>query len=235
MCCLMRIFNNKKIIIIIIICIFFIIGVVSLIYVKFTRKDKTYIESFYSDLNYDDLGINNMNGESSEFDKDNTEVENNESNKVIYIHIVGEVKNEGVVKLKEGQRIIDAIEEAGGVTEFADLSKVNLAFVLSDGQKVEIPNVNDNVENFMYVTDNSGDNIIVDNGNKLNEGGDKVNINTASQTELETLTGIGPSTALKIIEYREENGKFKKIEDLKNVSGIGEAKYEAIKDNIVVK
>lgn len=231
----MRIFNNKKIIIIIIICIFFIIGVVSLIYVKFTRKDKTYIESFYSDLNYDDLGINNMNGESSEFDKDNTEVENNESNKVIYIHIVGEVKNEGVVKLKEGQRIIDAIEEAGGVTEFADLSKVNLAFVLSDGQKVEIPNVNDNVENFMYVTDNSGDNIIVDNGNKLNEGGDKVNINTASQTELETLTGIGPSTALKIIEYREENGKFKKIEDLKNVSGIGEAKYEAIKDNIVVK
>lgn len=235
MCCLMKIFNNKKIIIIIIICIFFIIGVVSLIYVKFTRKDKTYIESFYSDLNYDDLGINNMNGESSEFDKDNTEVENNESNKVIYIHIVGEVKNEGVVKLKEGQRIIDAIEEAGGVTEFADLSKVNLAFVLSDGQKVEIPNVNDNVENFRYVTDNSGDNIIVDNGNKLNEGGNKVNINTASQTELETLNGIGPSTASKIIEYREENGKFRKIEDLKNVSGIGEAKYEAIKDNIVVK
>lgn len=231
----MKIFNNKKIIIIIIICIFFIIGVVSLIYVKFTRKDKTYIESFYSDLNYDDLGINNMNGESSEFDKDNTEVENNESNKVIYIHIVGEVKNEGVVKLKEGQRIIDAIEEAGGVTEFADLSKVNLAFVLSDGQKVEIPNVNDNVENFRYVTDNSGDNIIVDNGNKLNEGGNKVNINTASQTELETLNGIGPSTASKIIEYREENGKFRKIEDLKNVSGIGEAKYEAIKDNIVVK
>lgn len=231
----MRIFNNKKIIIIIIICIFFIIGVVSLIYVKFTRRDKTYIESFYSDLNYDDLGINNMNGESSEFDKDKTEVENNESDKVIYIHIVGEVKNEGVVKLKEGQRIIDAIEEAGGVTEFADLSKVNLAFVLSDGQKVEIPNVNDNVENFMYVTDNSGDNIIVDNGNKLNEGGDKVNINTASQTELETLTGIGPSIASKIIEYREENGKFRRIEDLKNVSGIGEAKYEAIKDNIVVK
>ena len=191
--------------------------------------------SFYSDLNYDDLGINNMNGESSEFDKDNTEVENNESNKVIYIHIVGEEKNEGVVKLKEGQRIIDAIEEAGGVTEFADLSKVNLAFVLSDGQKVEIPNVNDNVENFRYVTDNSGDNIIVDNGNKLNEGGNKVNINTASQTELETLNGIGPSTASKIIEYREENGKFRKIEDLKNVSGIGEAKYEAIKDNIVVK
>lgn len=231
----MRIFNNKKIIIIIIICIFFIIGVVSLIYVKFTRRDKTYIESFYSDLNYDDLGINNMNGESSEFDKDNTEVENNESDKVIYIHIVGEVKNEGVVKLKEGQRIIDAIEEAGGVTEFADLSKVNLAFVLSDGQKVEIPNVNDNVENFRYVTDNSGDDIIVDNGNKLNEGGNKVNINTASQTELETLNGIGPSTASKIIEYREENGKFRRIEDLKNVSGIGEAKYEAIKDNIVVK
>ncbi len=62
-----------------------------------------------------------------------------------------------------------------------------------------------------------------------------VNINTASQTELETVTGIGPSTALKIIKYREENGKFNSVEDLKNVSGIGDAKYEIIKEEVCVK
>ncbi len=63
----------------------------------------------------------------------------------------------------------------------------------------------------------------------------KVNINTATQTELENLTGIGPSLASKIIEYREENGKFKKIEDIQNVKGIGNAKYDGIKDEITVK
>ncbi len=62
-----------------------------------------------------------------------------------------------------------------------------------------------------------------------------VNLNTASQTELETVTGIGPSTALKIIKYREENGKFKSVEELKNISGIGDSKYETIKEEVCVK
>ena len=155
--------------------------------------------------------------------------------KEIYIHIIGEVNNEGLIILYEGQRIADAIEKAGGVTNMADLSKINLAYVLSDGQKVKIPNINENTDNFEYVIDNSGDNIIVNNDNKLNKEGKKVNINTATQTELETLNGIGPSTAAKIIEYRDLNGKFKTIDDLKNVNGIGNSRFDEIKNNIVVK
>ena len=174
----------------------------------------------------------------------NVEKGQEEDQEIIYIHIIGEINNQGIIELKQGQRIIDAIEKAGGVTEQADLSKVNLAFVLSDGQKVRIPSVNDNAENVIYVTDSSGNNVIIDGGigvsisnggTSTGVNGGKVNINTANQTELETLTGIGPSLAAKIIEYREKNGKFKAIDDLKNVSGIGEAKFEGIRKQIAIK
>lgn len=133
--------------------------------------------------------------------------------------------------------MIDAIEKAGGITKKADLSKVNLAYVLSDGQKVRIPSVDDK-ENVEYVTQNSGNNTLIEGGNQgannINLGGGKVNINTATQTELETLTGIGPSLAARIIEYRGQNGKFKKVEELRNVKGIGQSKYDGIKEEVVV-
>ncbi|MBE5820906.1 MAG: hypothetical protein E7310_08950 [Clostridiales bacterium] len=147
----------------------------------------------------------------------------------IKIHVIGEVQNSGIVELEEGARISDIIEAAGGSTENADLSKVNLAYEVEDGQKVYIPSINDErVE--QYVTNGSGEGIIEEETKK-----GLVNINTATQTELETLPGIGPSTALKIITYREENGKFKKAEDIQNVPGIGGAKFENIKDSITVK
>ena len=132
-----------------------------------------------------------------------------------------------------GDRIINAIEAAGGVTEKADLSKVNLAFVLSDGNKIRIPSVDDvNIEKENYLSVDSGKNVIIEgNGGS----GGKVNINIATQTELETLTGIGPSIAAKIIEYRNKNGKFNTKEDVKNVSGVGNEKYNGIKDEITVK
>lgn len=87
------------------------------------------------------------------------------------------------------------------------------------------------VENESYITEDIGENIIVED---VKTGSLLVNINTATQAELESVTGIGPSTALKIIKYREENGKFKTIEDIKNVSGIGNAKFETIKNEICV-
>ena len=147
----------------------------------------------------------------------------------IVVHITGEIENEGVIEIEKDARIADVIDEAGGTTQEADLSKVNLAYSVEDGQKIYIPNINDdNMEE--YVTKEAGENVIVEGKQKA----DKVNINTAKQTELETLSGIGPSTALKIINYREENGVFKKIEDLKNVPGIGDAKFERIKENICV-
>ena len=176
---------------------------------------------------------------------------NAENNEKIYVYITGEVNNPGVVLLNSGSRIVDAIEAAGGVTNKANISKVNLVYVLQDGMKVNIPNNTDlkNNENFEYITMSSGDEkndantgnssttITSENSSSNNESAFKisiVNINTATQTELETLPGIGPSLALRIVNYRKENGKFSSIEDIKNVSGIGEAKYEDIKNYIKI-
>ena len=205
------------------------------------------------DYNYLEISEESINSNTTE--DNNTEVQNN-----IYIHIMGEVKNPGVVIAKEGDRIKDIIEKAGGTTEKADLKNINLAYKVEDGQKINIPNIdenksenvlqekddeknksatdnksNENEKNVNYITKSSGTNVIVDGNNNDDESkSSKVNINTATQTELETLNGIGPSTASKIIKYRNEKGKFKKIEDIKNVSGIGEAKFKKIEADIVV-
>ncbi len=149
--------------------------------------------------------------------------------KEIIVHIAGEVKKEGILELEAGSRIADVIDKAGGTTEDADLSNINLAYEVEDGQKIYIPNKN-NKEDVEYIIEEAGEGII----NNEDSTSKKININTASQTELETLSGIGPSTALKIIQYREENGDFDSIEDIKNVSGIGDAKFNNIKEEITV-
>ena len=160
-------------------------------------------------------------------------VEEIEEIEEIILHIIGAVKNPGIVKIKEGSRIVDVIEAAGGITEDADVSKINLAYIVEDGQKIFIPSITDEItEETEYVTSESGDNIIVDDNKGENV---MVNINKATQTELETLPGIGPAMALRIIEHREENGNFENIEEIKNVKGIGDSKFENIKNNICVK
>ena len=146
----------------------------------------------------------------------------------IVVHITGQVVNPGVVKVDEGARIIDAIEAAGGATAEANLSKINLAYVLEDGMKIYVPSINE-VEEIEYVTSSSG------NEDKSTNKTIKVNINTATSEELQSLPGIGESIANRIITYRKENGKFSKIEDLTNVSGIGEAKFNNIKSYVFVK
>lgn len=141
----------------------------------------------------------------------------------ITIHITGEVNNPGIVILDEGARIVDALEAAGGETQNADINKLNLAYVLDDGEKLYIPGKNE--EEKEYITRG--------NGNQTETA--KVNINTAQIEELSTLPGIGEATANKIIEYRKENGKFEKIEDIKNVAGIGDSKFQNIKEMLKVK
>lgn len=148
----------------------------------------------------------------------------------IVVHITGEVENEGIIELEKGARISDAIEKAGGTTEEANIADVNLAYSLKDGQKIKIPNINE--EDEQIIKEEAGEDIIIEGDNKKEE---KININTANQTELETLSGIGPSTALKIINYKKEHGKFNNIEDIKNVPGIGESKFENIKEYICVE
>ena len=166
----------------------------------------------------------------SEDENENTDEEDEEE--LIAVHITGCVENPGVVEVKEDSRIEDVIEAAGGLTEDADISNVNLAYIVEDGIKIRIPSIDDEDEE-EYITEESGEGVLISDGSDSSSS-DLININTATQTELETLNGIGPSLATKIIEYREENGDFESIEDIKNVSGIGDTKYENIKDFIEV-
>ena len=162
-------------------------------------------------------------------DEENEIVDEEIDEEEIIVHITGAVNNPGIVKTKEGARIADIIELAGGELESADTSEINLAYKVQDGEKIYIPTKGENKENLIYITTEAGNNPI-----SKSDDNKKVNINTASQEELDTLQGIGPSTATKIIEYREKNGKFKTIEEIKNVTGIGDSKFEAIKENISV-
>lgn len=181
--------------------------------------------------------FNNIKNEGGEIieeieDKENIDIqEGKEETKQIMIHITGCVKQQGIIQIGEGARIADVIQLAGGLTEEADIAKVNLAYIVKDAQKIYIPSIYDE-RDIEYITSKNGENVIIEN--KYEGESNMVNINTATQTELEKLSGIGPSTALKIITYREEKGKFKSIEEIKEVPGIGEAKFNSIKDMIEI-
>ena len=165
----------------------------------------------------------------------------------IVINVVGEVNNPGVVTLEEGARIIDAINAAGGKTDKADISEINLAYVLDDGVRLYIPSFSEMKEKKLDNSTNSKDTISSDTGvsnivmeevsvekNNTNEI-KKININKASKEELKQLSGVGDSVAQAIIDYRQKNGKFNTIEDIKKVPGIGESKFSNIQKMISVK
>ncbi len=215
----MQILNKKNVIFIsiIIVCI---IGV----YYFFIRE-KEYIE--------DDSNIILSNVVEKETKEDETIEEKNK----IVVYIAGAIKNEGIYELEKNSRIANIIEKAGGLTNDANINNINLAYILQDGMKVYIPKNNDknemNDDTNTYVSKGNEESKI-DKGTSVETKNSKININTATQTELETLPGIGPSTAANIINYRKENGKFNNIEDLKKVSGIGDSKYNKIKEMIKV-
>lgn len=183
---------------------------------------------------------------------DETEVNEEEeySDTMIIVHVSGAVNQEGIVELNPNSRIADAIDKAGGLREDAYIDKINLAYVLEDGMKIYIPNVNEKTQNQdLPNTSDNADNYVTkesgvqasntDDTTKVNSNSQssnkKININKATESELESLPGIGPSTAQKIISYRNEKGKFNNIEDIKNVNGIGNSKYSNIKDLISIK
>jgi competence protein ComEA len=141
------------------------------------------------------------------------------TNTSVFIDIKGEVKQPGVYEMKAQDRVIDAIKTAGGFTANADQSHVNLAQKLQDEMVIEV------------IANNEDSAISTTLGAATTE---KININQATAEEIEELNGIGPSKAAAIIQYREENGMFKQMEDLLNVSGIGEKTLEAIQDDIQI-
>ena len=144
-----------------------------------------------------------------------------DSNTDIYVHICGAVINPGVYQVPVGTRVYQALELAGGSSDDAYLSGINLADKLADGQKVYIPAEGENAEGILS-TDSGGVQSVM------------ININTASEAELMTLPGIGQSRAKDIINYRVKNGFFESIDDIMKVSGIKEAAFEKIKDLIKV-
>ena len=234
-------FNKKQKIIIVIIGLMIIIA---FLYYIYTKEDDSIIST-------EEIVEENMVENTIGNLEENEETTKEDTDKII-VHVSGAVNKEGIVELEENSRISDAIDKAEGLKENADTKNINLAFKLEDGMKIYIPTTGESREQnkqngqsqnqtlmdetSKYVTSSSG--VVQEeqtNGQSEQKKNEKININTATQTQLETLPGIGPSTSLKIVNYREENGKFKNIEDIKEVSGIGDAKYENIKDLICVE
>lgn len=153
----------------------------------------------------------------------------------LIIHITGAVKNPGVYQLKSTDRIVDAVKIAGGETEEANLDLINLAALLKDGQKIIVPYkiYNENGEETNKNIDNNAEVMYSSSSSGSISG--KININTANAIMLQALPGIGPVLSERIIEYRNQNGLFGIIDDIKDVSGIAEKKFEGIKDLICVQ
>lgn len=205
-------FKQRKMVIIIAILVIILIG------------RKIYDSNYFEEANSEEILVK---------DKKESIKKDEEEEDIMAVHVTGEVKKPGVVKVKEGSRIEDIIEAAGGLTENADTTNINLAYMVEDGMKIRIPSSNEEDIEENYNSVDSGKRVIM--SDESNNPSLIVNINTANETELEQLPGIGPSISSKIVDYRNQNGKFKNIEDIKNVTGIGDSKYEKIKDFIKVK
>ncbi len=205
----------------------------------------------------DELG--NVNNFEEHSNKISGELNANLEENKMFVHVLGAVNNPGVVQVRKGARVYEIIDLAGGITSEADLEWINLAEELEDEERVIIPykifdkdgnaisiksQIYDKIYNEKREEDSnisskylkglgyelldSSENESISNSNSL------ININSADAKTLETLDGIGSSTANKIIKYRQEVGKFNTIEELKNVKGIGDSKFNAIKNKITV-
>lgn len=145
---------------------------------------------------------------------------------VVVIHIVGAVASPGVYALREGQRVADAVAVAGGVAGDARVDLVNLAARLEDGQKIYIPSDKDaraGGGQFPWEGGGAGTGVPA-----------KVSLNRAGVAELDTLPGIGPALAQRIVDYRREHGPFRRLEDLQQVPGIGPAKFQEVRSRLTL-
>jgi competence protein ComEA len=257
---LIKLYKKRRYIIKTVVLVLIII-IAGIFYIKPTKEDGSVIinKDNISDKESDSKSIiggvtsggaadvNNSNGiNGSEAGNDGLD----ENNSKIYVYICGAVVNAGVVSGGAGMRLYQAVELCGGFIDEADGTRVNLAMQLKDGDKIYIPYAYDDISltdemnngcnpNATGIsgsnTENSGGNSESSGGNTGGTGSSNlININKASKSELMQLSGIGEARALDIISYREKYGAFKRIEDIKNVSGIKDAAFNKIKDYICV-
>lgn len=140
----------------------------------------------------------------------------------VTVYVSGEVRKPGLVTLDEDKRVADAVNAAGGVIETADVDHINMAAHLEDGMQVRVP---------MRLRDAGEKGAAAFTGRQADG---KINLNTATEKELQELPGIGPAMSARIVEYRESNGAFQSIDDIKKVRGIGASKFEKLKDRVTL-
>ncbi|MEO6943255.1 MAG: helix-hairpin-helix domain-containing protein [Lacisediminihabitans sp.] len=142
----------------------------------------------------------------------------NKSSSAIFVHVVGAVMRPGLFELRDGDRVVDAVAAAGGFTETADKSQVNLARFVSDGEQLAVPVVGE----------------AQPAPGAAGIAGGKVNLNTADLAALETLPRVGPAMAQRIIDWRTTNGRFSAVEDLMSVTGVGDKTFEQLKNLVTI-
>lgn len=189
-------------------------------------EDNIYVVSESEENNKQTIPSNNKDNDDKIEDIEVTKSNKDINNKVATIYISGEINSPGVVTIGIDKRLSDAVDKLGGLTKDADFNRINLAMKIEDEKHYIIPKIGEELE-----VNNEESSVVESVDNK---DSNKININTATIQELDSLPGVGEATANKILNYRQENGKFKSIEEIKNVNGIGEKKYEDLKDTICI-
>lgn len=152
----------------------------------------------------------------------------------VVVHVVGAVRQPKLVELPSHARVGDALEAAGGPTEDADLGRINLARVVSDGEQVYVPREGEEIPSEFAGPATGVESSPSGPGAEASGDGALVNINTASESELDELPGVGPAIAARIVEHRTTNGPFSNIEQLQDVKGIGPAIFEELRERITI-
>lgn len=204
------------------------------------KNENVTLENKKDEISSEKASETANDGENSEVAEESDKEKETQGGGKIFIDIAGEVKNPGVYEVTSDSRIFEAIEKAGGLTEKADTTNVNQAETVKDGQKISIPKKGATAQSSGGSGGEPSQTTSAPASNAQNSAGTdpasgaKININSADSSQLQTISGIGPSTAEKIIRYRTLKGAFKSIDDLKKVNGIGDKKLEKLRPYVTI-